>query len=507
MSEENDDLYIVENFKKFINKMSKVNDKEKLLSFMSEFNLTNDIIISFNSKSSFANFNASKMSIEHCALLSSNGFFVRHLVETGSLLFNQFISASLGFTTIFNHQMTPEFEEKRHRDMINPDNFLINNYTKKSFGSYKTKPISIDFIEAMVESFPKTLNADDFFKIIVSGEEGLDAKIQDKLILLFKDKLTSEGVKCLMNRSGFRHIYLNKDSVSVIEKNIDLYSLKEEDSLSYVLSSPYELGMINSLFKKHDFKDIYEAVFRKLAGNSFTKKDPYVDYKYGDFSNRSRLNSYYLNNNDYDKVKFFVQQFEQSKIESIKYEYNHIIEQSLSSIYDCSKIFELFKNHFPDKKINHFENLKNYFIGDTIRLSDNLKNYITVFNLEDMVLSEKESVSLISSILKSKKITIFNDFLESPLFKNEQLNIILDELGNSLSRKKSTTDVGKKEFSFYSNIVDMLKKNNVQLEKALVKYISKPGLNNSFKAYLEHKLLTESFEQELPKMSVKKKRM
>lgn len=495
--DENDKIEI-DSFNKFINKLSKINSTSKLISLMDEFNISNDSKIYF--RDIRVNF-----SFECCSLLASNPFVVRHLVETGSKSFNQYTTSSKGYSGIIFDEA-----EKEALRRINPDNFLINHYTSKSLGSYPTKSISVDFIETIMELFSDTLNYDSFFGVITDhyASKEIPSDILDTLPRLFSDKITHEGIRHLIKSAdmSYRNIYFGKSSVDVIESKIDLYSLKEEKNLIYILCSKYDLGMISKLFDKNDFASIFEAVF-KYRDKNYHDQNPYTGYTLGVLSSNCRLNSYHINNDDYEKVKFLVQQIEKSGIDIIQDEHNYILEQALSSQNDCSKIIELFANEFSYKSFKHFDNINHYFIGDYNRLNSNLKHYIEIFKLESIDLNKEDSIQLISNIFRNKKVDIFNDFISSPLFRNEQLDIILDEFGKSLSRKKGITEVNKKETLFYNEIIDLLQHNNLKTANSLMQYLSKYNESSPFRALLERKLLTENLVQESVNINVKKRRM
>lgn len=497
MSEQGENKIIeINSFNKFINKLSKINSEEKLISLMTEFNIANDSEITFPDI-------RSNLTFEHCTLLSSNSFVLRYLVETGSKSFNK--CSSLGYLGIFDY-------EKREKLKLDPDNYLINNYNDKSFGSYSAKPISLDFIETVIELFPDTLNYDKFLKIIIGNyvSKEIPVEIKDNFPHLFGDKITKDGINHLIHYLGraYEKTYLDINSIEIIEKNIDLYSLENEYDLSYILSSPYSLGMINKLFNTHSFENIFEAVYKHMGKNAYKNKNAETGYTLGTLSHESRLNIYFINNEDYEKIKFYVKQFEKSEIKAIENEYDYILSETLSAIHYCDKIIDLFANEFSYKSYNHFNNINHYFIGDYQRENKNLTHYLNAFSLNDMVLDEQELHSLISNIFKSKKIELFNDFIESSLFKNEQLDIILEELGNSLSRKKGTTVVKEKETTFYSNIIDLLQKNDLKTTEAISKYLSKNNKPSVFKSLLEYKLLNENLEQQDVGVSnIKRRRM
>lgn len=497
MSEQGENKIIeINSFNKFINKLSKINSEEKLISLMTEFNIANDSEITFPDI-------RSNLTFEHCTLLSSNSFVLRYLVETGSKSFNK--CSSLGYLGIFDY-------EKREKLKLDPDNYLINNYNDKSFGSYSAKPISLDFIETVIELFPDTLNYDKFLKIIIGNyvSKEIPVEIKDNFPHLFGDKITKDGINHLIHYLGraYEKTYLDINSIEIIEKNIDLYSLENEYDLSYILSSPYSLGMINKLFNTHSFENIFEAVYKHMGKNAYKNKNAETGYTLGTLSHESRLNIYFINNEDYEKIKFYVKQFEKSEIKAIENEYDYILSETLSAIHYCDKIIDLFANEFSYKSYNHFNNINHYFIGDYQRDNKNLTYYLNAFNLNDMVLDEQELHSLISNIFKSKKIELFNDFIESSLFKNEQLDIILEELGNSLSRKKGTTVVKEKETAFYSNIIDLLQKNDLKTTEAISKYLSKNNKPSVFRSLLEYKLLNENLERQATSVNnIKRRRM
>jgi len=497
MSEQGENKIIeINSFNKFINKLSKINSEEKLISLMTEFNIANDSEISFPDI-------RSNLTFEHCTLLSSNSFVLRYLVESGSKSFNK--CSSLGYLGIFDY-------ERREKLKLDPDNYLINNYNDKSFGSYSAKPISLDFIETVIELFPDTLNYDKFFRIIIGNyiSKEIPVEIKDNFPRLFGDKITKEGIKNLIHYLGraYEKTYLDINSVEIIEKNIDLYSLKNENDLSYILSSPYSLGMINKLFNTHSFENIFEAVYKHMGKNAYKNNNAETGYRLGTLSHESRLHIYFINNEDYEKVKFYVKQFEKSEIKAIENEYDYILSETLSATHYCDKIIDLFANEFSYKSYNHFNNINHYFIGDYQRENKNLTHYLNAFNLNNMELKEQELHSLISNIFKSKKIELFNDFIESSLFKNEQLDIILKELGNSLSRKKGTTVVKEKETAFYSNIIDLLQRNDLKTTEAISKYLSKNNEPSIFKSLLEYKLLNENLEQQATSVNnIKRRRM
>lgn len=497
MSEQDENNIIeISSFNRFINKLSKINSEEKLISLMTEFNIANDSEITFPDI-------RANLTFEHCTLLSSNSFVLRYLVETGSKSFNK--CSSLGYLGIFDY-------EKREKLKLDPDNYLINNYNDKSFGSYSAKPISLDFIETVIELFPDTLNYDKFLKIIIGNyvSKEIPVEIKDNFPHLFGDKITKNGINHLIHYLGraYEKTYLDINSIEIIEKNIDLYSLENEYDLSYILSSPYSLGMINKLFNTHSFENIFEAVYKHMGKNAYKNNNAGTGYTLGTLSHESRLNVYFINNDDYEKIKFYVKQFEKSEIKAIENEYDYILSQTLSSTHYCDKIIDLFANEFSYKSYNHFNNINHYFIGDYQRENKNLTHYLNAFSLNDMVLDEQELHSLISNIFKSKKIELFNDFIESSLFKNEQLDIILEELGNSLSRKKGTTVVKEKETTFYSNIIDLLQKNDLKTTEAISKYLSKNNKPSVFKSLLEYKLLNENLEQQDVGVSnIKRRRM
>lgn len=495
MSEQDENNIIeISSFNRFINKLSKTNSEEKLLSLMTEFNIANDSEITFPDI-------RSNLTFEHCTLLSSNSFVLRYLVETGSKSFNK--CSSLGYLGIFDY-------EKREKLKLDPDNYLINNYNDKSFGSYSAKPISLDFIETVIELFPDTLNYDKFLKIIIGNyvSKEIPVEIKDNFPHLFGDKITKNGINHLIHYLGraYEKTYLDINSIEIIEKNIDLYSLENEYDLSYILSSPYSLGMINKLFNTHSFENIFEAVYKHMGKNAYKNNNAGTGYTLGTLSHESRLNVYFINNDDYEKIKFYVKQFEKSEIKAIENEYDYILSQTLSSTHYCDKIIDLFANEFSYKSYNHFNNINHYFIGDYQRENKNLTHYLNAFNLNNMELKQQELHSLISNIFKSKKIELFNDFIESSLFKNEQLDIILEELGNSLSRKKGTTVVKEKEIAFYSNIIDLLQRNDLKTTEAISKYLSKNNEPSVFKSLLEYKLLNENLEQQATSVSVIKRR-
>lgn len=498
MFENDSDKIEIDSFNKFINKISKINSTSKLISLMNEFNISNDSIIYFRDI-------RVKLSFECCSLLASNPFVVRHLVETGSKSFNQYTTSSKGYSGIIFDG--PDKEALRR---INPDNFLINHYTSRSLANYPTKTISVEFIETMMELFPETLNYDSFFGVIAEHYQSkkIPNDIQETLPRLFSEKITHEAIRHLIKSAdmSYRNIYFGKSSVDVIESKIDLYSLTEEKNLIYILCSKYELGMINRLFDKNDFANIFESVF-KYRSKNYHNKNPYTGYTLGLLSSNCRLNSYHINNDDYDKVKFLVQQIENSGIDIIQDEYNYILKQALSSQNDCSKIIELFANEFSYKSFKHFDNIDNYFIGDYNRLNSNLKHYIEIFKLESIELNKEDSIQLISNIFRNKKVDIFNDFISSPLFRYEQLDIILDELGKSLSRKKGITDVNKKETLFYNEIIDVLHNHNFKTTNSIMQYLSKYNESSPFRALLERKLLTENLVQEPVNINSKKRRM
>lgn len=497
MSEQDENNIIeISSFNRFINKLSKINSEEKLISLMTEFNIANDSEISFPDI-------RSNLTFEHCTLLSSNSFVLRYLVETGSKSFNK--CSSLGYLGIFDY-------EKREKLKLDPDNYLINNYNDKSFGSYSAKPISLDFIETVIELFPDTLNYDKFLKIIIGNyvSKEIPVEIKDNFPHLFGDKITKNGINHLIHYLGraYEKTYLDINSIEIIEKNIDLYSLENEYDLSYILSSPYSLGMINKLFNTHSFENIFEAVYKHMGKNAYKNNNAGTGYTLGTLSHESRLNVYFINNDDYEKIKFYVKQFEKSEIKAIENEYDYILSQTLSATHYCEKIIDLFANEFSYKSYNHFNNINHYFIGDYQRENKNLTHYLNAFNLNDMVLDEQELHSLISNIFKSKKIELFNDFIESSLFKNEQLDIILEELGNSLSRKKGTSVVKEKETAFYSNIIDLLQRNDLKTTEAISKYLSKNNEPSVFKSLLEYKLLNENLEQQATSVNnIKRRRM
>lgn len=497
MSEQDENNIIeISSFNRFINKLSKINSEEKLISLMTEFNIANDSEITFPDI-------RSNLTFEHCTLLSSNSFVLRYLVETGSKSFNK--CSSLGYLGIFDY-------EKREKLKLDPDNYLINNYNDKSFGSYSAKPISLDFIETVIELFPDTLNYDKFLKIIIGNyvSKEIPVEIKDNFPHLFGDKITKNGINHLIHYLGraYEKTYLDINSIEIIEKNIDLYSLENEYDLSYILSSPYSLGMINKLFNTHSFENIFEAVYKHMGKNAYKNNNAGTGYTLGTLSHESRLNVYFINNDDYEKIKFYVKQFEKSEIKAIENEYDYILSQTLSSTHYCDKIIDLFANEFSYKSYNHFNNINHYFIGDYQRENKNLTHYLNAFSLNDMVLDEQELHSLISNIFKSKKIELFNDFIESSLFKNEQLDIILEELGNSLSRKKGTTVVKEKETAFYSNIIDLLQKNDLKTTEAISKYLSKNNKPSVFRSLLEYKLLNENLEQQATSVNnIKRRRM
>lgn len=498
LEHDKNDKIEIDSFNKFINKISKINSTSKLISLMDEFNISNDSKIYFRDM-------RVTFSFECCSLLASNPFVVRHLVETGSKSFNQYTTSSKGYSGIIFDG--PDKEALRR---INPDNFLINHYASKSFGSYPTKTISLDFIETIMELFSDTLNYDSFFGVITDhySSKKIPLDILDAFPRLFGDKITHEGIRHLIKSAdmSYKNIYFGKNSVNVIESKIDLYSLKEDKNLIYILCSQYNLGMINKLFDKNGFSNIFEAVF-KYRGKNYHNKNPYTGYNLGLFASNCRLNSYHINNDDYEKVKFLVQQIEKSGIDIIQDECNYILKQALSSQNDCSKIIELFANEFSYKSFKHFDNINNYFIGDYNRLNSNLKHYIEIFKLESIELNKEDSIQLISNIFRNKKVDIFNDFISSPLFKNEQLDIILDELGNSLSRKKGITEVNKKETLFYNEIIDLLQNHNLKTSNSLMQYLSKYNESSPFRALLERKLLTENLVQESVNINAKKRRM
>ena len=497
MSEQDEDKTIeISSFNRFINKLSKINSEEKLLSLMTEFNIANDSEITFPDI-------RSNLTFEHCTLLSSNSFVLRYLVETGSKSFNK--CSSLGYLGIFDY-------EKREKLKLDPDNYLINNYNDKSFGSYSAKPISLDFIETVIELFPDTLNYDKFLKIIIGNyvSKEIPVEIKDNFPHLFGDKITKNGINHLIHYLGraYEKTYLDINSIEIIEKNIDLYSLENEYDLSYILSSPYSLGMINKLFNTHSFENIFEAVYKHMGKNAYKNNNAGTGYTLGTLSHESRLNVYFINNDDYEKIKFYVKQFEKSEIKAIENEYDYILSQTLSSTHYCDKIIDLFANEFSYKSYNHFNNINHYFIGDYQRENKNLTHYLNAFSLNDMVLDEQELHSLISNIFKSKKIELFNDFIESSLFKNEQLDIILEELGNSLSRKKGAAVVKEKETVFYSNIIDLLQRNDLKTTEAISKYLSKNNEPSTFRSLLEYKLLNENLEQQAANVNnIKRRRM
>lgn len=499
MSEQDENNIIaISSFNRFINKLSKINSEEKLISLMTEFNITNDSRIKFSDMNSTFTF-------EHCTLLSSNSFVLRYLVKTGSKSFNRFINAAVGYSGIFD-------QERREQQKIDPDNYLINNYNEQSFGTYSAKPISLNFIETVIELFPDTLNYDKLLKIIIGNylQKEIPVEIKDNFPRLFGDKITKEGVDNLIHYIGraYQKTYLDINSVKIIEKNIDLYSLENENNLSYILSSPYSLGMINKLFNIHSFENIFEAVYKHMGKNAYKNNNAETGYTLGTLSHESRLHIYSINNDDYEKVKFYVKQFEKSKIKAIENEYDYILSQTLSATHYCDKIIDLFANEFSYKPYNHFNNINHYFIGDYQRENKNLTHYLNAFDLNNMVLDEQELHSLISNIFKSKKIELFNDFIESSLFKNEQLDIILEELGNSLSRKKGTTVVKEKETIFYSNIIDLLQKNDLKTTEAISKYLSKNNKPSVFRSLLEYKLLNENLEQQATSVNnIKRRRM
>ncbi|HCJ8468881.1 TPA: hypothetical protein NV714_002642 [Escherichia coli] len=499
MSEQDENNIIeISSFTRFINKLSKINSENKLLSLMNEFNISNDCRINFPDMRSTFTF-------EHCTLLSSNSFVLRYLVETGSKSFNQFINAAVGYSGIFD-------QERREQQKLDPDNYLINNYNEKSFGTYSAKPISLNFIETVIELFPDTLNYDKFLKIIIGNylQKEIPIEIKDNFPRLFGDRITKEGVDNLIHYIGraYQKTYLGLNSNYIIEKNVDLYSLKNEKNLSYILSSPYQLGMINKLFDINSFKSVFEAVYTHMGKNAYQNKNAETGYTLGTLSHESCLHIYSINNDDYEKVKFYVKQFEKSQVKAIENEYNYILSQTLSATHYCDKIIDLFANEFSYKSYNHFDNINHYFIGDYKRENKNLTHYLNAFNLNNMVLDEQELHSLISNIFKSKKIELFNDFIESSLFKNEQLDIILEELGNSLSRKKGATVVKEKETAFYSNIIDLLQRNDLKTTEAISKYLSKNNEPSVFRSLLEYKLLNENLEQQATSISsIKRRRM
>ena len=81
-------------------------------------------------------------------------------------------------------------------------------------------------------------------------------------------------------------------------------------------------------------------------------------------------------------------------------------------------------------------------------------------------------------------------------------------MGNSLSRKKGTTVVKEKETAFYSNIIDLLQKNDLKTTEAISKYLSKNNKPSVFRSLLEYKLLNENLERQATSVNnIKRRRM
>lgn len=500
MSKDEENIINIDSFNRFINKVSKANTINKFKDLMIDLNITHDSKIYFKDV-------REKLNIEHCVLISSNHIALRYLQENGSQSFNKYHKQSQGFSSLLYISLSDEERDKIYND---PNNFLINNYGKRHFGNYPIKPISLDFISTIIDLFPETLNYDKFLTIIVDYYQNkeIPENIRDGFKIIFGEHITSEGLEYIIKADGNKRIYFSKNAIEVIEEKIpEFYSLKRGSYSSYILGSPYTLGMIDKLFNQYDFNSIFEYIFNESDGNKFRGKDPYKDYLLGSISNHARLNSYYINNSDCNKINFFVTKFDESKIDILQNEYHYILEQAISSKNECSDIFNLFISEFPEKKIDHVAIINSYFKGKTDKNSNNLINYLNTFNIHQDSINMDDFRFIISSIFKSKKMELFNDYINSSLFKVEHLDIILSELGNSLSRKRTNSDVYYKESSFYTNIIELLNGHNIKTGDSLLRYLNKNNTPSTFSSLLEKKLLTENFDGTVPLKNTQKKRL
>lgn len=485
MSAENE-VIKVPSFNRFINKLSKAKTYDKMHKFIIEFNITPKTEIQFVDV-------LLSLSIEHCSLLASNACAIRYLHENNYTLFDKFSRETVGFSGIssFARFANNNFNSENNK-IIHPSNALINTYINKSFGRYNLKPISVDFIETLVDLFPDKISHDSLFEILIhsSEQKKLSNDIEDNLVRLFDGRITEESVDSLIKSEDYDNVFLCKSSVYFIEKyKKNLYELKNKKNIRYILSSPYEWGMIDKIFAKNNIQDLFERVYDNFDNKRFEENKNYQAYTLGTFSSVSRLNAYRISNKDVEKVKFYVEQFEKNNVPQLKGEYRFILSESLRSLNDCSEIFKLYKNTFSHKEIDHVANISGYFETNYERGSDNFENYMEIFNIQNLELSAEEYRSIILSIFKNKKTNLFNDFYSSTLFKEEKISIFLEEFGKSLSRKKNKDEIGDKEFSFYKNIIEVLNKKNINVESVLIEYLNKMSKDSVFKSYLEKKLL------------------
>lgn len=501
--EEKTSFTLNESLQKFTGSISRINTVAKLDSFMKKNQLELGMLLKLKHSHD-------KMTLEHCVLLSGNSFVVRELVNRGGYdFFTKYNSYGSGYSSIFDSlNKTPEQKaqieaEKRAK----PANFLINSYTRKSYGSFPIKNISPEFVSTMVDIFKNNLDIDAFFQIIVDHcrENPLDESIKNEIVDILRSGISSESIKSLITTDLYRNVYFGKNSVDLIEKNIEhFYDIQSKKNLEYILASPYNYGMLNILFQKNDSKEIFHSTFNHFCKSY--KCNSLEEYENGSIAACLKLNHYYIDNNSVGKVQFLVDNIDEQKIDFLKDEYDFILREAISSVHDCKDVLTLFSKHYNDKEYNHFMNLNAYFSGKYDKNTNNLKNYIEQFALDNFVLSQEQYNIIIHNIMSGKRSEIFKDFISLPFFESSYFSLVSKQLGQSLSRKRTSSKENEKEVGFYLDVINILQENNIKIGDEVKAYLDKHlKVPSKLKSLIETRVLTENLINTESKPVIKKR--
>lgn len=501
--EEQTELTLNESLQKFTGSISRINTVAKLDSFMQKNQLEPGVLLKLKHSND-------KIKFEHCVLLSGNSFVVRELVNRGGYdFFIQYNSYGLGYHSVFDSlNKTPE--ERAEIDAskrADPANFLINSYKRKSYGSFPIKNISPEFVLTMVDIFKNKLDIDAFFQIIADHcrENALEESIKNEIVDILRSGISNESIESLITNDSYRNVYFGKNSVDLIEKNIEnFYGIQSKKNLGYILASPYNYGMLNILFEKNDSKEIFYSAFNHFCKNY--KCNSLEKYENGSIAACLKLNHYYIDNNSIGKVKFLIDNIDEQKIDFLKDEYDFILREAISSGHDCKDVLTLFSKHYKDKEYNHFINLNAYFSGKNDKNTNNLKNYIEQFALNNFVLSHEQYDAIIHSIMNGKRTEIFRDFIDLPFFDKQYLSLISTHLGKSLARKRTSAKENEKEILFYLEVIKTLQKYNVKIGEDVESYLNKnTQIMSKLKSLVESRVLTENLADIEHKPVVKKR--
>lgn len=503
--EEKTSFTLNESLQKFTGSISRINTVAKLDSFMKKNQLEPGMLLKLKHSHD-------KMTLEHCVLLSGNSFVVRELVYRGGYdFFTKYNSYGLGYSSIFDSlNKTPEQKaEIEAEKRAKPANFLINSYTRKSYSSFPVKSISTEFVSTMVEIFKNKLDIDAFFDIIVDfcRDNPLEESVKNEIVDILGYGISGQSIKSLITTDLYRNVYFGKNSVALIEGKIkDFYDITtNEKNFSYILSSPYEYGMVSKLFEKNKAEKVLNRLFIFTCNDyKYHTVEQYEDVS---IAANLKLNHYYIDNSCVNKVKLIVDKIDESKIDILKKQPELILREAISSRHDCEDVLTLFAKHYKDKEYDHFMAINAYFSGKNDKNTNNLKNYIEQFSLENFVLSNDQYDVIIHSVMNSKRAENFKDFIDLPFFDKKYFPLISTHLGKSLSRKRTGSKENEKEIVFYLEIIKTLQQHNIKIGDDVESYLNKNSqILSRLKSLVESRVLTENLA-DIEHQPVVKKRL